>query len=147
LAASFGLSVGGLVIMLVGMTSIFVPQDLEFIGLDASDMRALNPNLLPLIAHDRAGFGGAVCCAGLTLFFCVWCGTPARGLWVVLGLVGLVGFGTAIGVHPAIGYNDAVHLAPACLGAVVYTAGMALTFRRMVFGRFNAEIAERCYRE
>jgi hypothetical protein len=141
LAVCCGLIVGGLTIMLVGMTCIFVPQDIQYLGLSAAEMRALNPSLLPLIAHDRAGFGGAVCCCGLTLFFCIWCGTPSRSLWLVLGLVGLVGFGTAIGVHPAIGYSDAVHLAPAVLGASVYLTGMIFTFRHMVVRRRD-EVSE-----
>jgi hypothetical protein len=125
---------GGLVILLAGMTCVFVPQDLAYLGLSVEEMRALNPRLVPLIAHDRAGFGGAVCCCGVALFFCVWCGRPSAGLWRVLALVGAVGFGTAIGVHPAVGYNDAVHLAPAAVGAFTYLAGLVLTFRPMARG-------------
>ncbi len=132
LAAAAGLVVGGLVILGVGMTCVFVPQDLQYMGLDVEELHALNSRLVPLIAHDRASFGGAVCCCGLAIFFCVRCGTPSRGLWGVLALVGAVGFGTAIGVHPAVGYIDAVHLAPALLGALFYGAGLAFTFREMV---------------
>jgi hypothetical protein len=130
LAAAAGLVGAGLTILVVGMTCVFVPQDLAYLGLGVADMQALNPRLVPLIAHDRAGFGGAVFCCGLILFFCVWHGKPSAGLWTVLALVGFTGFGTAIFVHPAVGYNDMVHLAPAVLGAVTYTIGMALTFRR-----------------
>jgi hypothetical protein len=36
---------------------------------------------------------------------------------------------TAVGVHPAVGYDDPVHQAPAVLGALIYLTGMALTFR------------------
>jgi hypothetical protein len=132
LAAAAGLVVGGLVILLVGMTCVFVPQDLAYLGVGAEELRALNPRLVPLVAHDRAGFGGAVCCCGVALCFCVGCGAPSRGLWLTLALAGAAGFGTAIGVHPAVGYNDLVHLAPALLGACVYLAGLALTFRPMV---------------
>ena len=103
-------------------------------GLGVADLRAINPRLVPLIAHDRAGFGGAVCCCGMALFFCVWCGTPSRGLWLVLCLVGAIGFGSAIGVHPAVGYTDLVHLGPAVIGGLVYLAGLGLTFRRMALG-------------
>jgi hypothetical protein len=131
LASSFGLMAGGLTITTVGMTCIFVPQDLKFMGLSVDQMAALNPRLLPLIAHDRAGFGGAVCCCGLTLVICVWAGTPSRSLWYVPAAVGVIGFGTAIGVHPAIGYNDAEHVGPAVLGAIVYAVGLAWSFRHM----------------
>jgi len=129
LATAFGSFCGGLTIMTVGTTCVLVPQDLTFMDLGVEELHALNPRLIPLIAHDRAGFGGAVCCTGLTLFFCVWCGQSSRGLWWTLLLVGIAGFGTAIGAHPAVGYNDAVHLAPAVLGGMGYALGLALTYR------------------
>jgi hypothetical protein len=34
-------------------------------------------------------------------------------------------------VHPAIGYTDAVHLAPAIVGACVFAAGLVISFRSM----------------
>jgi len=115
--------------MTVGTTCVFVPQDLDYLGLTVADLHALNPRLVPLIAHDRAGFGGAVFCFGLTMLLTVWRARPSRGLWQTLALAGLVGFATAIGVHPAIGYNDPVHLAPAVAGAIAYAAGLTLTAR------------------
>lgn len=132
LGTAVGLAAAGLVISIVGATTVFVPQDLEYMGLTVDELHAANPRLVPLIAHDRAGFGGGVCCAGLTMFFCVWCGRPSRSLWQALLVTGTVGFGTAIGVHPAIGYTDFVHLAPAYAGAISFTVGIALTYRRMV---------------
>jgi hypothetical protein len=119
----------GAIIMAVGMTTVFVPQDLAYMGLTVDDLHTINPRLVPLIAHDRAGFGGGVCCCGVTMFFCVWCSRPMRSLWQALLIVGLSGFGTAIGVHPAIGYNDLVHLAPAYLGAALFALGLALSYQ------------------
>jgi len=69
------------------------------------------------------------------MFFCLWCGNASRGLWQALLLTGLAGFGTAIGVHPAVGYLSFSHLLPAVLGAIMFTAGMLMTFRRMWFGK------------
>lgn len=133
LATAFCLGLGGLIIAGVGTTTVFVPQDLEFMGLSADSLRAINPRLVPLIAHDRAGFGGGVCCCGVTMFFCLWCGSASRGLWQALLLTGLAGFGTAIGVHPVVGYMSFSHLLPAVLGATMFAAGMLMTFRRMWF--------------
>lgn len=124
LAVGAGLVGGGLTILAVAATGVFVPQDLGYLGVSIGELRALNPRLLPLIAHDRAGFGGAVCCFGLLLFFTVWCGAPSKGLRQALCLSGVVGFGAAIGVHPAIGYNDATHLAPAVAGGLLYATGL-----------------------
>jgi hypothetical protein len=134
LLTSAGLAFAGATILVVGTTCVFVPQDLAYMGLSVEDLNTLNRRLVPLIAHDRAGFGGAVCSCGIALVFTVWCGTPSRRLWYVLAVVGVIGFGTAIGVHPAVGYIDAVHLAPATLGAAAYLLGLALTLRPMMSG-------------
>jgi hypothetical protein len=116
-----------LIIATVGVTTIFVPQDLEYMGLTVEQLSAVNSRLPSLIAHDRAGFGGGVACCGLTMFFCIWCGRASRSLWQALAITGLSGFATAIGVHPAIGYNDLFHLSPAMLGATLFTIGIVLT--------------------
>ena len=134
LAASVGLVAGGGTIMVVGMTSVFVPQDLTFMGLSTDTLHAINPRLIPLIAHDRAGFGGGVCTCGVIMFFCNWCSIPCRSLWQALAVSGTAGFATAIGVHPVIGYNDPVHLAPAVFGAIVFATGLVLTFKPMMRG-------------
>lgn len=131
LATAAGMIAGGLTIMIVGMTSVFVPQDLTFMQVTASELEALNPKLISLIAHDRAGFGGGICACGITVLFAVWCGEPSRSLWQVLGLAGGVGFTAAIGVHPVVGYVDFGHLAPAILGAIAFAMGLVLTHRQM----------------
>lgn len=139
LAAALGLVAGGATIMVVGMTRVFVPQDLAYMGLTVDDLRAINPRLVPLIAHDRAGFGGGVCTCGFVMFFCVWCGSPSRSLWQALASSGAVGFATAIGIHPVIGYTDLVHLAPAIMGAVVFSVGSVLTYRPFATGYIAGE--------
>lgn len=135
LATAAGMIAGGLTIMIVGMTRVFVPQDLSFIGLPAESIRSINPRLLPLIAHDRAGFGGGICTTGITLLFSVWCAKPSKSLWQVLCLAGAVGFAAAIFVHPAVGYVDLFHLAPALAGAGCFLVGMILCYRPMVKGQ------------
>jgi len=134
LVAAAGIFAGGFVICLVGTTIVFVPQDIVYLGVSGPELHAINARLVPLIAHDRAGFGGALCCCGFTLFFCIAHGRPTPILWRVLASTGTVGFGAAIGVHPAIGYNDAVHLAPAVVGAAAYVIGLILTHRTYTHG-------------
>lgn len=126
-----GIFAGGLTILVVGMTCVFVPQDLTFLGLSVEEMKALNPHLVPLIAHDRAGFGGALCSCGIALYFAVRCGKGSRSLWWTVAAAGLAGFGAGIGAHPFAGYVDPVHLAPAVLGAVVYVVGLIASYRWM----------------
>jgi hypothetical protein len=112
--------------MTVGMTGVFVPQDLAFMGLAPSELEAIHPRLIPLIAHDRAGFGGGICSCGLLVLLCAWRARPERSLFQAFGLAGAAGFGTAIGVHFVIGYVDLVHLLPAYLGALIYLAALSL---------------------
>lgn len=131
LTVAAGMIAGGLTVMTFGMTRVFVPQDLTFMGLERADLQSVSDRLIPLIAHDRAGFGGAICTTGITVLFCVWCAKPSRSLWQILCFAGVIGFATAIGVHPVVGYNDLFHLAPAIAGAVMFVAGLALTWKPM----------------
>lgn len=127
LFTGIGLAMAGLVILVVGMTCVFVPQDLTFMALTVEDLHAINPRLVPLIAHDRAGFGGAVLVLGCVLWGCVFFGEASTHRWQAIAIAGVIAFGTAIGVHPAVGYNDWVHLAPAMAGATVFVAGLWLS--------------------
>ena len=120
----------GLTIQCIGMTSVFVPTDLMFMGMEKQELHAINPRLIPLIAHDRAGFGGAVTTAGLLTLACVWFGRPGRSLWQTLAIGGFAGWSTAVFVHPAIGYTDPWHLAPAVAGAGMFLAGLVLTYSK-----------------
>lgn len=131
LAMGLGMLLAGSTITLMGMTRVFVPQDLHYLNLTVKQLMMLSPRLVPLIAHDRAGFGGALTSCGLALFCCVWCGTPSRSLWQVLALTGGVGFATAIGVHPLIGYTDFSHLAPAFAGLGLFVAGLWGSYEAM----------------
>lgn len=127
LAMALGMVVAGLVIVGVGMTRVFVPQDLHYLNLTTAQLMAMSPRLVPLIAHDRAGFGGALASCGLAMGGCVWCAPPSRGRWWTLALAGGVGFATAIGVHPLIGYTDFSHLAPAFAGLGLFIGGLWLS--------------------
>ncbi len=126
-----GMLLGGALIMLVGMTRVFVPQDLEYMGVTVAELDALNPRLVPLIAHDRAGFGGGLFSGGVVVMSAVWGGLRpgARGLWWALAASGVAGFACAIGVHPVVGYTSFVHLAPAYAGAIALVVGLALLHR------------------
>lgn len=127
LATAAGMVVGGLAILVVGVTTIFVPSDLAFIGMSAADLSAVSERLVPLIAHDRAGFGGAVATTGVALFSALWFSPPSRSLWQVIALAAGVAAGAAIGTHYHVGYTDLLHVAPAWVGAVAAAAGLTLT--------------------
>jgi hypothetical protein len=127
LAATAGIVAAGVTISMVGMTAVFVPTDLQFIGATREQIAAINRHLVPLIAHDRAGFGGALVSCGAVMLLSVLFGKPSRSLWQALAIAGVAGFGTALGIHPVIGYTNAIHLAPAVAGCLVFAAGMLMT--------------------
>jgi hypothetical protein len=120
IATGAGLVLAGLVIVTLGSSFVFVPQDLAFIGQTREQLDRLNPRLVPLIAHDRAGFGGGLLTIGVLVSCCAWYARPSRAFSQALFLAGATGFGCAIGVHYVEGYTDAMHLAPAWVGALLF---------------------------
>ncbi len=127
LVTACGMIGAGLTIQFIGMTDVFVSTDLAFMGVNRQQLDSINVRLIPLIAHDRAGFGGAVTTVGLLTLSCVWFARPSRSLWQTLALGGFAGWSTAVMVHPAIGYTDPTHLAPAVAGAALFAVGLFLT--------------------
>lgn len=127
-----GLLGAGLFILFGGMTQVFVPQDLHYMELEIADLHAISPRLVPLIAHDRSGFGGALFSTGIAMGFCLWFAQPSKNLWQTLLIAGSVGFGCALGVHFPVGYNNLTHLLPAYLGITVFALGMILSYQPMM---------------
>lgn len=116
----------GLIILVVGATRVFVPQDLAFIGLTSQALEMLNPNLVPLIAHDRSGFGGGLAAAGLLVAMCAWYSPSTTSFRQAVWLSGAAGFGCAIGIHYIEGYTDMSHLGPALVGAAIFMVSALL---------------------
>jgi hypothetical protein len=131
LFSSVGMLLAGLTIMTVGMTTIFVPQDLVYMDITVCGIEKINANLKPLIAHDRAAFGGGLATIGLLYFFIVRRADPTINLWQIIAVSMAVGFSTAIGVHFMIGYTDVTHLLPAYFGSITSVVGLLLTYKKM----------------
>jgi hypothetical protein len=123
-----GTAIGGLVILGIGLTGVFVPEDLAFMRVTVDDLRHVSPRLVPLIAHDRVGFGAAVAVLGATALVCLWCGPGTRAQWQALCVSGLVSLTAAVGTHTDIGYTDPVHLAPVLAAAASMVVGLGLSF-------------------
>lgn len=135
-ACALGLILAGVTIAAYGMTTVFVPSDLRFIGLDVPVLRSISPLLIPVISHDRAGFGGGLCSIGSLLLFMARCADLTRSFVEVVALMGLTGFGCAIGVHFAVGYLDFLHLLPAYLGLLIFLVADGLLW----YGRHNGAL-------
>ncbi len=123
-ACAAGLILAGASIIAIGMTIVFVPQDIAFMQLTREQLQAISPMLIPVIAHDRSGFGGGLVSAGLLIAVIARNAPLTRSFTEVVALMGFFGFGAALGVHVAIGYLDLIHLAPALAGALLFATGL-----------------------
>ncbi|MGU3293239.1 hypothetical protein [Williamsia sp. M5A3_1d] len=125
-----GLAVAGTVISTVGLTAVFVPTDLGYLETSAGALRDANQNLLPFIAHDRAGFGGALVGSGLAvLLISLWGWRRGeRWVWWSLLLGCLFGTAPALAVHLDIGYTTLSHLLP--LYVLIVVVAVALWISR-----------------
>ncbi|MDT9689078.1 hypothetical protein Q5762_12140 [Streptomyces sp. P9(2023)] len=123
-----GLFVGGAVISTVGLTGVFVPTDLVFLGADTQTLEAVNPRLVPFVAHDRAGFGGALMSAAVAITLLSAWGWRRGESWVfwTLSTAAAFGFLPAVVVHAAIHYTDFLHLAPVYVGIATTATGLLL---------------------
>jgi hypothetical protein len=135
LLCGLGLVAAGATILVVGMTFEFVPQDVTFMGIQPDKLREISPLLVPVLAHDRAGFGGGLFSVGLILVMIVRHGALSRSLVEMIALMGLCGFGAALGVHLAIGYTDFTHLSPAYAGFLIFAGGTAMLARGLAAQR------------
>lgn len=143
-----GLILAGLTIAFFGMTRVFVPSDLRFIGLDVRALARISPTLIPVISHDRAGFGGGLCSIGCLLLFMARCAELNRSLAEIVAVMGCAGFGGAIGVHFVVGYLDFFHLLPAFAGFLLFILADGLLWagwrnRALVAERKQASSRER----
>jgi hypothetical protein len=64
-----GLFLAGTTIMYIGMTAVFVPEDLAYMSITTCGLNTVSSQLIPVIAHDRAAFGGGLATIGLMLLF------------------------------------------------------------------------------
>ncbi|MGY3716161.1 dihydroorotate dehydrogenase [Sutcliffiella cohnii] len=126
----FAFVLGGIVISSIGVSTIFVSTDLAYICMTPEMMNAFNENLLPVLAHDRAGFGSALLSVGLLVLMLSLWGYQQGNKWVwwTYFIGGLPAFIAGIYVHFAIGYTTFIHLLPAYVALVLYVLGLALSF-------------------
>lgn len=124
-----GLAVAGATISFVGLTDVFVSTDLGYLHTHVATLRAADPQLLGFIAHDRAGFGGALIGSGLAIVLIALWGFRRGERWVWWSL--LTGFVTgtvpALAVHYAIGYTTFIHLLPVYVLVLVTATALILS--------------------
>jgi hypothetical protein len=133
----------GIVITIVGSTSVFVKEDLAFMQCSA-DLIGANPRLLGLIAHDRATFGGMLMASGLTtLMATLWGFAAGRSwLWSTLFFAGTAGYLCTLVVHYAVGYVDLHHLLPAYIGLALHWLALGLAGPYLLWREYRSSEPE-----
>jgi len=126
----FALLGAGTVISFIGVTQVFVHEDLEFMRTTAEALFSAHPRLVPLVAHDRATFGGMLLASGWAFLLpALWGYRPGSAwLWWTLLVAGISAYSAAILVHFAVGYTNAMHLFPAFGGLALLIVGLALSY-------------------
>ncbi|KHF40263.1 dihydroorotate dehydrogenase [Halalkalibacter okhensis] len=127
----FSFIIGGMIISYIGITSVFVPTDLLYLCMPADMLQSFNERLIPVIAHDRAGFGSALLSVGiLVLTVALWGFHQGnRWVWWLLLIGGIPAFFSGIFVHFAIGYTTFIHLLPAYFAFSLYLFGLFFSYR------------------
>ncbi|MBT2641008.1 dihydroorotate dehydrogenase [Bacillus sp. ISL-41] len=125
----FSFVLGGIVISTIGATSVFVDTDLKYICMTPEQLNAMNEKLIPVIAHDRAGFGSALFSVGLLVLTLSLWGFHEGSAWVwrTFMIGGIPAFAAGIFTHFYIGYIDFIHLLPAYFALALYIGGLLLT--------------------
>lgn len=126
----FGLLGAGVTISVIGVTDVFVHEDLEFMRTTAEALAAANPRLIPLVAHDRATLGGMLLASGWVFLLPALWGfrRGSSWLWWTTLAAGIIAYAAAIAVHYAVGYLNVMHLLPAIGGFALMVTGLLLSY-------------------
>lgn len=124
-----GLLGAGLTISAIGVTGVFVPQDLEFMQTTAEALSGAHARLVPLVAHDRATLGGMLLASGWIFLLPVLWGfrNGSPWLWWSLLVSGCAAYAAALGVHYGVGYMSLLHLLPVFGGLGLLLLGLGLS--------------------
>lgn len=120
------LIVAGITISGFGVSTVFIQDDLQFMQADYDEICTASPMLLPLVAHDRATFGGMTLSTGLAVLMSGLWGFRRgnRWLWRALMAGGSLCYLMTLWIHWKVGYVSVRHLIPVYLGlAMLWTSG------------------------
>lgn len=126
----FSFVIGGIIISYIGITNVFIPTDISYINMPPEMLTIFNERLLPVIAHDRAGFGSALLSVGLLILMVSLWGFQQGNAWIwwTLLIGGIPAFTSGIAIHFKIGYTTFIHLLPAYFALTLFIVGLVTTY-------------------
>lgn len=121
---------GGIVISTIGVSKVFVSTDLSFLCMSPEMLDSISTNLIPVIAHDRVGFGSALVSVGmLVLMLSLWGFRKGESwIWNTIAIGALPAFIAGIGTHLYIGYTTFIHLLPVYFLVILYLLGLVFSY-------------------
>lgn len=125
----FSFVLGGVIISIIGATGVFVSTDIGYICMTPEQLNEITDKLIPVIAHDRAGFGSALISVGLlVLMISLWgFHQGAKWVWRTYLIAGSPAFAAGILTHFIIGYTTFIHLLPAYVALALFLLGLILS--------------------
>ena len=84
---------GGILAIVIASTRIVLPYDERMAGLSRADLHALNPHLLPFMAHDRVSLAGTMISIGILYAVLSWFGIRRGQHWAHVTLIVSAGVG------------------------------------------------------
>lgn len=126
----FSILIGGLSISTIGVSSVFVATDVSFLCMSPEMLHNMSNKLIPVIAHDRAGFGSSLVSVGLLVLMLSLWGYRAgqRWLWNTLAIGALPAFIAGLGTHFYIGYTSFIHILPVYFLIIIYILGLVCSY-------------------
>lgn len=105
--AMFG---GGLLALIIGSTRVVLPYDERMAGMTHAQIDAVNPRLLPFMAHDRVSLAGTMLSIGIFYMALAWFGIRRGEHWahvtvIISAAIGILSFFSFLGF----GYFDPFH--------------------------------------
>lgn len=126
----FGLSIviGGLIAVLFSLTTIILPYDEQFLGMQREEILLFNERILYFMAHDRMTLAGTMISGGIVYMALARFGVRKQILWTkqTIDFAAILGF---LGIFLFIGYGyfDWLHLIFWLILLPIYLTGFIKT--------------------
>jgi hypothetical protein len=105
-----GLFAGGVLALIIASTRVVLPYDEAMCGMTRGQLMALNPRLIPFMAHDRVSLAGSMLSLGILYAALAWFGIRRGAHWAQVTVIAssVVGFFTFF-YFLGFGYFDPFH--------------------------------------
>ena len=98
----------------IGSTRVVLPYDEALCGMTRNQLAAINPRLLPFMAHDRVSLAGTMLSIGIFYAALAWFGIRRGAHWAHATIIASATVGFLTFLHFVVGYASFLHSPPRC---------------------------------